>query len=141
MAQLPTRQQEGTPAAHPALLLPAVRALAPGWSYRIVRSSGTVEVREPIPDRRGLALVEVAGQRASKRTTRDVRVLCKSISLRLAHADGTRAYAWWSRLLDAPKWTFEEAAVLPPGEDPQQLTWHEFRAGISWTDDEMEQAA
>lgn len=133
VAKLPTRRPEGTPADIPALLLPTVRALAPDWAYRIVWSAGRTTVREKLPDQRSLPTP--IGEERSTRTTRDVAVLVRSVSLRCRLVDGTAAYAYWWRLLDSPKWTFGDAGLSEPGRLPESLTWHEFRAGVTWIDE------
>lgn len=135
--QLPTRRPEGTP-DYPQNLLVAMRALAPDWRYRIVRSCGTTEVREPIPERR-LTAVTPIGNEKSTRKTRDVRVLLKSISLRCQRDDGVTAYAYWTRPLDGSTWTIVDCGIHVPGETPQVISWAEFRDGTSWT--ELEAAA
>lgn len=135
--QLPTRKPEGTP-AYPQNLLTTMRGLAPDWTYRIVRSCGTTEVREPIPDRRSDG--NPIGQTTSKRSTRDVRVLLKSVSLRCQRDDGVTAYAYWTRPLDGTTWAIAECGMRMPGEAPEAVSWAEFRAGVTWID-EMEQAA
>lgn len=149
--QLPTCPPEGTPTDLPKNLLLAVSKLAPGWRHAIVWGRATTLVREPAPDQRTTArLADVAGKRKSVRTTVDVPRLLESVSLRLAHADGTRAFAYWVRIDGAKGWTSwvgtaERVGFMEPGQPPTyDVEWATFYAAVQWTDDEdeeLEQAA
>lgn len=143
-------QQEGTPADLPQNLPVAVRKLAPGWRHRIVWGNATCTVKEPAPDQRTTArLADVAGKRKAVRKTIDVARPLLSVSLRVQHEDGTRAWACWTRhqkltrgQLGWTAWTFTGAGVLEPGSVPTyDVGWSEFYAAVQWIPDELERAA
>lgn len=129
-----------TPYCPPALWK-LVRKLAPGWRYRIVHGTGTIQGTAPKPEIESAPgdwglWAGLRGQRPDDdgRKTVTVEIPVHSVSLRVAHRPtGFRGVGLWTYRIDREQWTTPEHWAWHPVWRPvhQVISARAFAAYIS----------
>jgi hypothetical protein len=122
--------------ALPNALAARLKALAPGWTGRVVFGTGTIPATAPAPELEDGDKPRHIGKHKTARKTIDIDLPVGSVSLRCRHTSGLVAVAVWVYRIEQDKWSFDTALLSNCSGDLSApafavLTSHDFTEGTT----------